>query len=83
MRDDEVSEYLKYPSIPPTIDGNTIVNNMPPLPRSPLDTLVDRTSKSIRAHVFRDHGSPVVGPGMESCSAGKDGKEAIVVNNSD
>ena len=25
----------------------------------------------------------VVGPGMESCSAGKDGKEAIVVNNSD
>ena len=58
MKDDEVSEYLKYPSIPPTIDGNTIVNNMPPLPRSPFDTLVDRTSKSIRAHVFRDHGSP-------------------------
>ena len=25
----------------------------------------------------------VVGPGIESCSAGKDGKEAIVVNNSD
>ena len=25
----------------------------------------------------------VVGPGMESCSAGKNGKEAIVVNNSD
>ena len=25
----------------------------------------------------------LVGPGMESCSAGKNGKEAIVVNNSD
>ena len=25
----------------------------------------------------------VLGPGMESCSAGKDGKEAIVVNKSD
>ena len=29
------------------------------------------------------HFAGVVGPGMESCSAGKDGKEAIVVNNSD
>ena len=28
-------------------------------------------------------GDDVVGPGIESCSAGKNGKEAIVVNNSD
>ena len=58
MEDDEVTEYLKYPSILPTIDGNAIVNNMtPPLAISPLDTLVKRRLvKSIRAHVF-DHGS--------------------------
>ena len=58
MKDDEVTEYLKYPSILPTIDGNAIVNNMtPPLAISPLDTLVKRTLvKSIRAHVF-DHES--------------------------
>ena len=54
MKDGEVSKYLKYPSIPPTIDRNTIVNKMPPLPRSPLDTLADRAQV---LYVF-DHGSP-------------------------
>ena len=57
MKDDEVSKYLKCPSLPPTVDGNAIANNMPPILRSPPATIVDRTSTSIQAHVF-DNGSP-------------------------
>ena len=52
MKNDEVSKYMKCPSLPPTVDGNKIVNNMPPILRSPPTTIVDRTSTSDQAHVF-------------------------------
>ena len=52
MKIDEVSKYMKRPSLPPTVDGNEIVNNMPPILRSPPTTIVDRTSTSDQAHVF-------------------------------
>ena len=52
MKNDEVSKYMKRPSLPPTVDGNEIVNNMPPILRSPPTTIVDRTSTSDQAHVF-------------------------------
>ena len=54
MKNDEVSKYMKRPSLPPTVDGNEIVNNMPPILRLPPTTIVDRRSASIRALVFEN-----------------------------
>ena len=54
MKDDEVSIYMKCPSLPPTVDGCAIADDKPPILTSPPATIVDRTSTSIRAPVFNN-----------------------------
>ena len=54
MKDEEVSKYMKCPSLPPTVDGSAIADDKPPILTSPPATIVDRTSTSIRAPVFNN-----------------------------